>query len=81
MWTTSIENVINYISMHYECIGIDDAHYVIILFSNVNNNNNKQFDDMTKWTTLLANYGKVVIVAGLNGDAYQKVSENKHTTA
>ena len=33
---------------------------------------------MTKWATLLANYGKVVIVAGLNGDSYQKVSGNKH---
>ena len=28
MNTPSIEGIMNYITAHYECIGIDDGHYV-----------------------------------------------------
>ena len=40
--TPLIEDVMNYISMHYEIIAVDDGHYVCLLahFRTKNNNNN-----------------------------------------
>ena len=32
MNTPSIEGIMNYITAHYECIGIDDGHYVCFIY-------------------------------------------------